>query len=334
MGKAIVCTYTNALKPATLRLNKTWVPNAIAGNAVTVSTTGGSANATVSSTATAAGNTTGGTPVNVSIGNTITLPAETFNTGTASNYTSTVTCNNTTTPLTNATLPASFTVDAGDTAVVCTYTNTIKTASLTLRKTWVTAQVNNAVNVTATGLTPLASVANTASETDTAGVQSVTAGSAITLAETFNTGSAINYASALACTGNATPLAGNVLTVNGADTAIVCTFTNTRRLANLSIVKTANPINVQTGGTVVFTLTVNNDGPAAANGSILRDKPGTGLTCTAAPTCSASGGASCPSPAALTANAITSNAGVAIPVLPAGGQAVVTFTCVATASGQ
>ena len=85
---------------------------------------------------------------------------------------------------------------------------------------------------------------------------------------------------------------------------------------------------------MTFTLTVNNAGPAAANGSILRDKPGPGLLCTAAPTCTASGGASCPSALALTAPAITSNAGVPIPVLPNGGQVVVTMVCTATASGQ
>jgi uncharacterized repeat protein (TIGR01451 family) len=119
-----------------------------------------------------------------------------------------------------------------------------------------------------------------------------------------------------------------------AGAAWVCSYTNTRQITNLSVVKTANPTNVQTGGTVTFTLTVNNAGPAAANGAILRDKPGAGLSCTAAPTCTASGGASCPSALALTAPAITSNAGVPIPVLPNGGQVVVTMVCTATASGQ
>ena len=108
---------------------------------------------------------------------------------------------------------------------------------MTLRKTWVNAQLNNAVNVTATGLSSFASIANTANETDTASVQEVSTGSAITLGETFTTGSASNYTSSLACTGNATALAGSVLTVNNADRAIVCTYTNTRKSATLRLAK-------------------------------------------------------------------------------------------------
>ena len=85
--------------------------------------------------------------------------------------------------------------------------------SLTLVKTWSGAIVNDAINFTATGLTTFASVANTSSETDTASAQPVSVGAAITLAETFTTGSAANYNSVLTCSGNATALAGNVLTV-------------------------------------------------------------------------------------------------------------------------
>jgi uncharacterized repeat protein (TIGR01451 family) len=116
--------------------------------------------------------------------------------------------------------------------------------------------------------------------------------------------------------------------------AWTCTFANTRLVADLSIVKTANPTTVQSGGTVTFTLTVNNAGPAAANGAVVRDNPGVGLSCVTSPACSASGGAVCPAAGTLTAPALTGNAGVAIPTLPAGGGVVVTVACTATASGQ
>ena len=58
------------------------------------------------------------------------------------------------------------------------------------------------------------------------------------LSETFTVGNGANYGQALACTGNATALAGNLLTVNAADTAIVCTFTNSY-VAPLAITKTS-----------------------------------------------------------------------------------------------
>ena len=71
------------------------------------------------------------------------------------------------------------------------------TANITLRKTWVNATVNDAVSVAAAGGTPalisLASVANTADETDTGAVQLVPVNSVLTLSETFTTGSAANY---------------------------------------------------------------------------------------------------------------------------------------------
>ncbi|MET3377577.1 hypothetical protein ABIC89_006658, partial [Variovorax boronicumulans] len=120
--------------------------------------------------------------------------------------------------------------------IACTFTNT-KTATVQLRKTWVGATVNDAVNVTATGLTPLASVANTANETDTGTAQTVTVGSVITIGETFTTGNAAGYTSALSCTGTS-GLSGNVLTVGDADTAIVCTETNTRKTATITLAKT------------------------------------------------------------------------------------------------
>ncbi len=125
--------------------------------------------------------------------------------------------------------------------IICTITNTPKTATLRLSKTWVSAIINNAVSLPAsTGFfsntTAFASIANTANETDTSGDFTVYAGETGTLtAESFTTGSAANYNSALAC--SAGTLSGtngqsaNTLTipVSAIGTTITCTFTNTYR---------------------------------------------------------------------------------------------------------
>jgi uncharacterized repeat protein (TIGR01451 family) len=59
----------------------------------------------------------------------------------------------------------------------------------------------------------------------------VYAGESGTIGEAFGIGSAANYTATLACTGNASALSGSTLTIDPADTAIVCTETNTSNLA-------------------------------------------------------------------------------------------------------
>ena len=123
------------------------------------------------------------------------------------------------------TIPVTSVVDGA--RINCTFTHSLPGAkTLVLRKQWSGATLNDAVSITATGLTPLASVATTAGKLDTGNAQVVTSGAVITIAETFSVGSAANYTASLACTGT-TGLVGNVLTVGVADTAIVCTETNT-----------------------------------------------------------------------------------------------------------
>jgi len=135
-------------------------------------------------------------------------------------------------------------VELNDNNNDCNANSVTVLTSLTLRKAWVNAIVNNAVGITATrDGTPIdtfASTANTATETDTNTTPvGVSAGDVITLAETFTPpASASNYSIALTCTGNTDALSGNQLTINAADTAIVCTYTNTRIDASLVIQKT------------------------------------------------------------------------------------------------
>ena len=223
----VACTFTNTRKTATVTLQKAWV-GAKLNDAVTVAATGLTSLNAVANTAS---ETDAGSAQTVRAGDVLTL-SETFTTGSAANYTTTLACTGTT-GLSGSTL----TVGSADTAIVCTYTNTRKTATVTLQKTWVNAKLNDAVTVAATGLTSLNAVANTASETDAGSAQTVRAGDVLTLSETFTTGSAANYTTTLACTGTS-GLSGSTLTVGSADTAIVCTYTNTRKSATVVIQKT------------------------------------------------------------------------------------------------
>ena len=225
----VVCTYTNTRAERKLTLRKVWV-NAKSGDAIAVSTTGLANNASVSSTADGTGNnSTDGLPVSNAAGGTVTLPAEQFTTGSQANYTTTVACTGAT-PSSSTPGPATtFTMPDND--VTCTYTNTRKSATLQLRKTWINARLGDAVTVSASGIANSAgalldAVVNLGSETDPGAVVTVYAGEIATLGEGAITGSGATYLRSFSCTGNAIPLVGSVLTVSASDTAIVCTFTN------------------------------------------------------------------------------------------------------------
>ena len=216
---------------------------------------------------------------------------------------------------------------------VCTFTNTKKKATVTLSKSWVNAALSDAVSVSATGLTSLASVANTATKTDTGPAQTLYVGSVLTLAEAFNpTASAANYNTTLACTGTAglsssTSTSTGTLTVGVADTAIVCTYTNTNIAAKLTISKTDSKDIATSGGTNSYVLTVANAGPGAADGSSVKDTVGTGLTCPVAGglvTCTSSSGAVCPT-APLTFSQLTT--GLAIATFPPNSSLQFAYTC-------
>jgi len=76
---------TDSPNPVTFQLAKTWA-NGIAGDAITATTSGLATNATVSSTSTGS-NTETGVGVSVSVGDVFTLSAETFTSGSATDYT-------------------------------------------------------------------------------------------------------------------------------------------------------------------------------------------------------------------------------------------------------
>lgn len=277
-------TYTITDNDSPVVLTKAWT-NGIANDAVSLAITGGLVPTAGSSTV--GGTTTNATAVAVA-GSTLTL-TEAFTTGAAANYTSSLECRRNSDNAIVATagtgLSRTVTMPSG-TSLTCTWTNARKSATLVVRKTWVNALTTNAVTVATSGLTnnaSIASVANSANETDTNAAVTVYAAESATLAETWTSGDGANYAQALACTGNATALAGAVLTVNPADTAIICTFTNSRIAQQLRLAK------AWSGATTGHTASATTSGgtanasfastaPTATNGSYVNVRAGDVVT--------------------------------------------------------
>lgn len=115
-----------------------------------------------------------------------------------------------------------------------------------------------------------------------------------------------------------------------APTNIVCTFTNRKLSANLSITKTNGVTNVVAGSTVSYTIVATNSGPDSAAGALVRDVQSAGLNCTTV-TCSSSVAGMCPS-ASLPFSTFSS--GVLIsPNFPAASTATFVVTCEVTATG-
>lgn len=105
---------------------------------------------------------------------------------------------------------------------------------------------------------------------------------------------------------------------------------NVLGLVSVSISKTNNTTTVASGSTTTYTLVVGNAGPSPADNSVLRDPAATGLTCSSAAACAATGGASC---GGGTIPIASLQSGYPIPTLPAGGQVTVTVACGVSATG-
>ncbi len=258
-GNNITCTFVND-KNANITVNKSLLPSGDNGKfnllvgAVTVASNVG--NSGTGSTTIPAN-----TPITVS---------ETAGTATSlADYNATYNCSGgysaTNISGTSINIPAGSV--APGLSTTCTFTNSRKTATVTLQKTWVNALVNNSVDINATSLTPYHSVADTANETDTGTAQPVYVGSALTLGETFTSGNASNYSSSLACTGTS-GLSANTLTVGSTDTVIVCTYTNALQPPNLTVLKTAFGVtsgsSAKFGQEIPYAITVTNAGAGKA----------------------------------------------------------------------
>lgn len=209
-------------------------------------------------------------------------------------YTPTIACTRNGTAFTPGGSAPSWTVSATavNQALVCNITNTRKTATLQLRKQWVNAPVSDAATIPATtgfsaNTAALSAVANSSNEIDAGTAITVLVGETGTLkAETITTGFPVTYAKALSCTG-ATPggtnaAADNTLTIptTAGGTAIVCTYTNTYTpVTDLVAAKTNGTTGVLAGHNTSYTITVTNNGPSPSTAAIVKDTPGSGITC-------------------------------------------------------
>lgn len=236
---------------------------------------------------------------------------------------------------------------AANDQIVCAITNTARPI-LRLGKELPDGRLQAAdqfaLAITGAGAGAGASVTTTGATiapTQVAIVSPATAGTSYTFSEVGAGGANLaDYATTYACT-NARS-GGSAPTGNGASFAFTpaagdqlsCVFRNVRiPRTDLSITKAASSATALSGSVLTYTVTASNPGPSAANGTVIRDTPGAGLNCTdpATAACAASGGASCPGASVPVAS--LTGTGVTIPVLPAGGQIVLTLQCRVTATG-
>jgi uncharacterized repeat protein (TIGR01451 family) len=238
-------------------------------------------------------------------------------------------------------------IDA-NTAFTCTFTNT-RNPILRLQKALpqgrFVAADQFALNIAGPG--GPASVTTTGSGTTATGIATLnpaTIGSPYTFSETAAAGANLaNYATTYSCanalSGGQTPSGNgtsfNLTPVAGDD--LTCTLTNTRNpLADLRLTKTNTPgVNAevdQVADTVVsgaassYAITVTNNGPDAANGTVVTDPVPTNLSCATA-TCTAAGGAACPAQTGAALVAALQGAGATVPTLPNGGSVTFTLNC-------
>lgn len=317
-GADVTCTFNN-IRQRTLTVTKSLSPLADTGKFVM------NANGT---TGTEAGNgATASALVDVAASATF---SEAAGTGTAlANYTSSYSCN--TAPVTSGSgSSGSFTMPNAN--VGCTLTNTRKTATLTLRNTWVNAITGNTTTVASTGLTNNASSGSsvsTGNNTTTGTAVTVYSGETGTFGSSFTVGSGANYTQTAACTGSS-GLSGFSLTVDPLDTAITCTYTHARKSATLRLAKAWSGADPGHTATVSSSGFVNNatSGAAVATGS--NTVTGTPVTVYAAESGSISESFSVGDPAqyvaVLSCSGTSGLSGTALTVSPADTVITCTYT--------
>jgi uncharacterized repeat protein (TIGR01451 family) len=109
---------------------------------------------------------------------------------------------------------------------------------------------------------------------------------------------------------------------------ITCSLTNTRKSASLILTKTDGKDIATSGGTNNYVVTLTNQGPFAADGVVLSDVVGAGLTCPSANavTCLVTAGAAiCPTGPLTIAN--LTGAGITVATLPVNGAFQFAYTC-------
>lgn len=260
---AITCTYTNTRKTATLKLTKTWT-NAKTADVVAIPATLGLSTNTTKFKSTAPAQADSNT-VTVYVGDTVTLGAEIGLNDYASgdpNYDADVTMNKdnydanlscsanggvTANPLsgTNAKQSNTLTIGAGDTGklITCIYNNSRIPQQIKLIKEWKNATLNDQIKVITMGGTSNPGVISVSSgnNTDEGGIVTVYSGDVLTLpAETFIKGDTSKYTITTRCDGgsplgNSAGVASRTITISNNTITTICTYTNTRAVAQTII---------------------------------------------------------------------------------------------------
>ena len=137
-----------------------------------------------------------------------------------------------------APVPASYTITSssscgGSGQASATYSIIDNDSAVTMNKQWIGAVVGDEASITVSngGLSvdTFSSVAGSANELDTDPTPTPVAfGDTIEFAETLDAGNAANYVSALACTGAADTDITDGLTIAVGESAVSCTYSNTR----------------------------------------------------------------------------------------------------------
>lgn len=175
-----------------------------------------------------------------------------------------------------------------------TYTITDNDGLVTLRKQWADATVGDTATVTlsrgTTAIGTLSATATTPSALVTSATPTpVVLGETVTLAETLGSANVSRYFGTVACTGAADTNLANGLTIGAAETAITCTYTNTRVPA-LVVTKTSSvlsdPINASNpkaipGAALRYCILVSNPGTLAGSNVAATDLLPAGITYTA-----------------------------------------------------
>lgn len=175
-----------------------------------------------------------------------------------------------------------------------TYTITDNDGRVTLRKQWADATVNDTATVTVsrgtTAIGTLSATATTASALITSATPTpVVLGETVTLGETLGSANVSRYFGTVACTGAADTNLADGLTIGAAETAITCTYTNTRVPA-LVVTKTSSvlsdPVNASNpkaipGAALRYCILVTNPGTLAGSNVAATDLLPAGITYTA-----------------------------------------------------
>ncbi|KRG71971.1 DUF7507 domain-containing protein [Pseudoxanthomonas dokdonensis] len=245
----IVCTFTNTRQSATLQLAKAWDGSSATGDQAQIGATTGLVNNTPAFTTTAPVGDNSGPAVTVFAGEQATLPAETMSGGALANYTVGLTCSGGALAGTDGKASNVLTIEPADVGsnIVCTYTNSRDTTTLTIQKTWLNAIPGDSIAIAADrpagGLTSLTSIADgSATQTVTGPAQTVFIGDQISMLESFNNGTSNNYDVDISCTNTSGFVVGGggvggTLTVGPDDGPITCTWTNDRKSAQLVVQK-------------------------------------------------------------------------------------------------